>query len=72
MPDGDRWQARRNLWFHTGDLARADTDGYLYFVGRRSDSIRRRGENISAFEIEEAISRTPTCSRSPPTGSRAS
>jgi crotonobetaine/carnitine-CoA ligase len=52
-------QATRNLWFHTGDLARADDDGFLYFVGRRTDSIRRRGENISAFEIEEAISLHP-------------
>ena len=45
--------ANRNLWFHTGDLARRDDDGYFYFVGRRAESIRRRGENISAFEIEE-------------------
>jgi crotonobetaine/carnitine-CoA ligase len=52
-------QATRNLWFHTGDLARADSDGFLYFVGRRTDSIRRRGENISAFEIEEAINLHP-------------
>jgi crotonobetaine/carnitine-CoA ligase len=44
--------ARRNLWFHTGDLARQDADGYVYFVGRLKDSIRRRGETISAFEVE--------------------
>jgi crotonobetaine/carnitine-CoA ligase len=48
-------ESRRDLWFHTGDLARQDTDGFFYFVGRRSDSIRRRGENISAFEVEEVI-----------------
>ena len=47
--------SRANLWFHTGDLARSDADGHLYFVGRRTDSIRRRGENISAFEVEETI-----------------
>lgn len=47
--------SRRDLWFHTGDLARADADGHLYFVGRRTDSIRRRGENISAFEVEEVV-----------------
>jgi carnitine-CoA ligase len=48
-------ESRRNMWFHTGDLARRDADGYFYFVGRRADSIRRRGENISAFEIEEVV-----------------
>jgi crotonobetaine/carnitine-CoA ligase len=47
--------ANRNLWFHTGDLARRDADGYFYFVGRRAESIRRRGENISAFEVEEVV-----------------
>jgi crotonobetaine/carnitine-CoA ligase len=47
--------ARRNLWFHTGDLARSDDDGYLYFAGRLSDAIRRRGENVSAFEVEEVL-----------------
>ena len=52
-------EARRNLWFHTGDLARFDEDGYLYFVGRGTDSIRRRGENISAFEVEEVINSHP-------------
>ncbi|MGD9702408.1 MAG: AMP-binding protein [Acidimicrobiia bacterium] len=58
MPE-ETLQATRNLWFHTGDLASADDDGFLYFVGRRTDSIRRRGENISAFEVEEAISLHP-------------
>jgi crotonobetaine/carnitine-CoA ligase len=42
-------------WHHTGDLARADEDGYLYFVDRKSDSMRRRGENISFLEVEAAI-----------------
>ena len=51
--------ATRNLWFHTGDLARRDDDGYFYFVGRRTDSIRRRGENISAFEVEEVVKLHP-------------
>lgn len=51
--------ARRNLWFHTGDLARQDADGHIYFVGRLSDSIRRRGENISAFEVEEVVAAHP-------------
>jgi crotonobetaine/carnitine-CoA ligase len=52
-------RAWRDLWFHTGDLARADADGFLYFVGRRKDAIRRRGENISAFEVEEVVADHP-------------
>ncbi|MGB8860866.1 MAG: AMP-binding protein [Ilumatobacteraceae bacterium] len=52
-------RSRRNLWFHTGDLARRDADGLHYFVGRRADSIRRRGENISAFEVEEVVKLHP-------------
>jgi crotonobetaine/carnitine-CoA ligase len=49
----------RNLWFHTGDLARRDADGQFEFVGRKKDSIRRRGENISAWEVEQAACRHP-------------
>jgi crotonobetaine/carnitine-CoA ligase len=52
-------ESRRNLWFHTGDLVRRDEDGWFYFVGRRTDSIRRRGENISAFEVEEVVKLHP-------------
>ena len=51
--------SRHDLWFHTGDLARRDAEGYYYFVGRRTDSIRRRGENISAFEVEEVVKLHP-------------
>ena len=51
--------SRRNLWFHTGDLVRRDAEGYVYFVGRTTDSIRRRGENISAFEVEEVVKLHP-------------
>jgi crotonobetaine/carnitine-CoA ligase len=47
--------AWRNLWFHTGDMARQDADGYLYFVDRKKDAIRRRGENISSAELESAL-----------------
>lgn len=47
--------AFRDLWFHTGDLMRRDADGYFYFVGRLKDIIRRRGENISAFDLEQAL-----------------
>lgn len=45
-------RAWRNGWFHTGDLFRRDAEGYYYFVDRAKDVIRRRGENISAGEIE--------------------
>ena len=49
-------QVWRNLWFHTGDLGRLDESGYLYFGGRIKEAIRRRGENISAWEVERAVS----------------
>jgi crotonobetaine/carnitine-CoA ligase len=48
----DTW---RNLWHHTGDMGRVDRDGYLTFVDRKKDVIRRRGENISSVAIEEAV-----------------
>lgn len=48
-------EAWRNLWFHTGDLVREDSDGYLEYIGRKKDSIRRRGENVSAWEVEQAV-----------------
>lgn len=51
--------AFRDLWFHTGDLLKRDADGFLYFVGRRKDIVRRRGENISAAEVEMAIEAHP-------------
>ncbi len=44
--------AFRNLWFHTGDLARFDAEGYLHWVDRKKDAIRRRGEMISSTEVE--------------------
>ncbi|MGE0152031.1 MAG: AMP-binding protein [Reyranellaceae bacterium] len=52
-------QSRRNGWFHTGDRGYLDADGYLYFVDRKKDAIRRRGENISSWEVEQAILRHP-------------
>ncbi len=52
-------EAFRNFWFHTGDNARADADGYYYFVDRKKDSIRRRGENISSSEVEATLNRHP-------------
>jgi crotonobetaine/carnitine-CoA ligase len=47
--------AFRNLWFHTGDRGRTDEDGYFYYVDRMKDSIRRRGENISSWEVEKVV-----------------
>jgi carnitine-CoA ligase len=47
--------ALRNLWFHTGDIARVDEDGFLFFVDRKADYLRRRGENISSFEVERIL-----------------
>ena len=58
MPD-DTAAAWRKGWFHSGDLGRIDPDGNVYFCGRSKDSIRRRGENISAMEIEEAVELHP-------------
>jgi crotonobetaine/carnitine-CoA ligase len=47
-------QAWRNLWFHTGDSGYVDAEGYVYFVDRLGDRIRRRAENISSYDIESA------------------
>ena len=44
-----------NLWLHTGDLATMDPEGWFYFVDRKKDSIRRRGENISPWSVERVI-----------------
>lgn len=52
-------EAFRNLWFHTGDLGYLDESGALYYGGRKKDAIRRRGENISAFEVESVINQHP-------------
>ena len=52
-------EACRNLWFHTGDAGYLDVRGRLFYADRIRDRIRRRGENISAFEVEQAISLHP-------------
>jgi crotonobetaine/carnitine-CoA ligase len=46
-------------WLHTGDLMQADAGGFLYFVGRNTDSMRRRGENVSAYEVEKVVDAYP-------------
>jgi crotonobetaine/carnitine-CoA ligase len=52
-------RAWRNGWFHTGDAFRRDEDGNHYFVDRLKDAIRRRGENISSFEVEASVNQHP-------------
>lgn len=53
-------QAWRNGWFHTGDGFKYDEEGYFYFVDRIKDAIRRRGENISSFEVENEVTAFPS------------
>ncbi|WP_281017747.1 MULTISPECIES: AMP-binding protein [unclassified Minwuia] len=52
-------KAWRNGWFHTGDAFRMDAEGNFYFVDRMKDAIRRRGENISSFEVEADVGAHP-------------
>ncbi len=54
MPD-KTIESRRDLWFHTGDALRRDAQGWYYFVDRVKDALRRRGENISSFEVEAVL-----------------
>lgn len=54
MPEATQ-EAWRNLWWHTGDGMRRDAEGWYYFVDRLKDAIRRRGENISSYEVEQAL-----------------
>jgi crotonobetaine/carnitine-CoA ligase len=49
----------RGGWLRTGDLVSRDAQGFLYFVGRKTDSMRRRGENVSAFEVERQVEAHP-------------
>jgi crotonobetaine/carnitine-CoA ligase len=50
-------EASRNWWFHTGDIGRVDAGDYLFFVDRKADYLRRRGENIASFEVERILMR---------------
>jgi carnitine-CoA ligase len=52
--------SQRNFWFHTGDLGVLDEEGWLYYRGRLKDVIRRRGENISAEELEDIANKHPS------------
>lgn len=48
-------EAMTDGWFHTGDYGKLDEDGFLYFLDRKKDIVRRAGENISSFEVESVI-----------------
>jgi carnitine-CoA ligase len=52
-------EAYRSGWFHTGDLAEYDEDGFFYYRGRKKESMRRLGENVSAWEIETVLNGHP-------------
>ena len=52
-------EAFRDLWYHTGDYLRRDAEGNYYFVDRKKDALRRRGRNISSFEVETIINGHP-------------
>ncbi len=59
MPE-ETVHAWRNLWFHSGDRVIRDASGYYRFLDRLKDAIRRRGENISSWEVEEVLLRHPS------------
>ncbi|MGD0076531.1 MAG: AMP-binding protein, partial [Candidatus Binataceae bacterium] len=63
MPDKTA-EAYRNLWFHSGDGVKRDADGFYYFVDRIKDALRRRGENISSYEVEKVINDNPAVAES--------
>ncbi|MDA3038890.1 MAG: AMP-binding protein [Actinomycetota bacterium] len=69
MPD-KTVEAWRNLWFHTGDAGRFDELGRLHFVDRIKDRIRRRGENISSYEVEQVLNAHPAVLESAAVGIR--
>jgi len=58
MPD-KTVEAWRNLWFHTGDRVVREKDGFYRFIDRMKDAIRRRGENISSYEVEQVLASHP-------------
>lgn len=48
-------ETSRNWWYHTGDIGIVDEENFLFFVDRKADYLRRRGENIASFEVESII-----------------
>lgn len=63
MP-GKTIEVCRDLWFHSGDYLFRDADGFFHFVDRKKDAIRRRGENISSYEVEKVVNTHPDISES--------
>lgn len=59
MPEATK-ESVRHGWFYTGDHVYEDEDGYYYFVDRKKQAIRRRGENISSWEVEKAVNGHPS------------
>ncbi|MDP2121699.1 MAG: AMP-binding protein [Hoeflea sp.] len=57
-------QTLRNLWYHSGDAGYLDQDGWLYFKHRLNEAIRRRGENVSAYEVELIAEQHPAVAES--------
>jgi crotonobetaine/carnitine-CoA ligase len=53
-------EAWRNLWFHTGDRVIRERDGHYRFIDRVKDAIRRRGENVSSWEVERVLTEHPS------------
>lgn len=53
--DSSTVQTTRNYWYHTGDLARIDEDGWMFFVDRKQDFMRVKGENVSSTELEQIL-----------------
>ncbi len=54
MPEATM-KSRRNLWFHTGDIAKLDEEGFFYFICRKAERIRVKGEMVSGFEVDEGV-----------------
>ncbi|MFA4916176.1 MAG: ATP-dependent acyl-CoA ligase [Syntrophales bacterium] len=52
-------EVTRNLWYHFGDYGKKDENGFLYFLDRKKECMRRRGENISASEVESVVNKYP-------------
>ena len=50
------------MWLHTGDIGKFDEQGFFYFVDRKKDYLRRRGENISSYEVETGLRAHPAVS----------
>ena len=55
----ESFNSYRNFWFHTGDAGIRTKSGHFIFVDRIKDCIRRRGENISSYEVEQAFLKFP-------------